>query len=171
MMISVCGPNEPSQEEVELAEQVGRAIAQANCTLVCGGRGGVMEAACRGAKQAGGVTIGILPSYDASEANEWVDHPIPTGLGHARNAIVVACGDAVIAVGGGFGTLSEVGLALKMRKRVINLGSWELDPSRVVRFAGDASYVPAATAEQAVAMALSTNRSDLRPGSTQSGHG
>jgi uncharacterized protein (TIGR00725 family) len=171
MMIAVCGPNEPSQDEVMLAEQVGRAIAEADCTLVCGGRDGVMAAACRGAKAAGGVTIGILPGYDAGEANEWVDHAIPTGLGHARNAIVVASGDAVIAVGGGFGTLSEIGLALKMNKRVINLNSWELDPTRVVRFAGGAAYMPAGTPEQAVAMALSSFKNDLPPGSSASGHG
>ena len=170
-MIAVCGPNEPNQDELDLAEQVGRAIAESGSTLVCGGRGGVMEAACRGAKRAGGVTIGILPGYDPDEANEWVDYRILTGLGHARNAIVVASGDAVIAVGGGFGTLSEIGLALKMRKRVINLASWELDPSRLARFAADADYVPAATAEQAVAMALSSVRSDLRPGTSPSGHG
>ena len=171
MMIAVCGPSEPSQEELAMAEQVGKAIAEADVTLVCGGRGGVMEAACRGAKSAGGTTIGILPGYDRDDANEWVDFPVLTGMGEARNAIVVASGDAVIAVGGGFGTLSEIALALKMHKRVINLASWELDPTRVVRFAGDAAYVPAATAEQAVAMALSAIRSDLGPGSIAPGHG
>ncbi len=170
-MIAVCGPSEPSQQEIDMAEQVGRAIAQANVALVCGGRGGVMEAACRGAKSAGGTTIGILPGYDPADANEWVDFPVPTGMGEARNAVVVASGEAVIAVGGGFGTLSEIALALKMCKRVINLASWELDPTRAVRFAGDAAYVPAATPEQAVAMALSAIRNDLGPGSTAPGHG
>ncbi len=171
MMIAVCGPNEPSQDEIEMAEEVGTKLAQAGCAVVCGGRGGVMEAVCRGARQAGGTTIGILPGYDASEANQWVEHRIPTGLGHARNAIVVASGDAVIAVGGGFGTLSEIGLALKMGKRVVNLSSWELDPARVARFAGNAAYLPAATPEHAVAMALSAVTQDLNSGTTATDHG
>src|SRR5690606_10122681 len=115
-MIAVCGPHEASDNEVHLAEAVGAAIAAAGHALVCGGRGGVMAAACRGARQAGGTTIGILPAYDRSDANPWVEHVICTGLGHARNALVVASGEAVIAVGGGFGTLSEIGLALKMGK-------------------------------------------------------
>jgi len=166
MMIAVCGPNEPSDDELAMAEEVGARLALAGCTVVCGGRGGVMEAVCRGARQAGGTTIGILPGYDADEANEWVLHPIPTGLGHARNAIVVASGDAVIALGGGFGTLSEIGLALKMGKRVINLSSWELDPTRVARFGENAAYLPAATAEQAVAMALSAAQINLEQGSS-----
>lgn len=171
MMIAVCGANEPSDRELEMAEQVGRAIAEAGCALVCGGRGGVMAAACRGAKSAGGTTVGVLPSYDALEANEWVDYAIPTGLGHARNAIVVASGAAVIAVGGGFGTLSEIGLALKLGKHVINVHSWELDPKRVVHLAGDETYVTASNAEQAVAMALSMIGNNLLPETNLSGHG
>lgn len=171
MMVAVCGPNEPSEDEVAMAEEVGARLAQAGCAVVCGGRGGVMEAVCRGARQAGGSTIGILPGYDASEANQWVEHRIPTGLGHARNAIVVASGEAVIAVGGGFGTLSEIGLALKMGKRVINLGSWELDPARVIRFAENAAYIPAATPEQAVAMALGTAQISLGTESSSTEHG
>ncbi len=171
MMIAVCGPNEPSRDELAMAEEVGTRLAESGCAVVCGGRGGVMEAVCRGARQAGGATIGILPGYDASEANEWVEHRIPTGLGHARNAIVVASGDAVIAVGGGFGTLSEIGLALKMGKRVVNLGSWELDPTRVVRFAGDAAYLAATTPEQAVAMAISGATNKLNSGTSATDHG
>lgn len=171
MMIAVCGPNEPSDYEIVLAEQVGRALAAEGCALVCGGRGGVMAAACRGAKSGGGVTIGILPGYVAGEANEWVDFRIPTGLGHARNAIVVASGDAVIAVGGGFGTLSEIGLALKMGKPVINLNSWDLDHDRLARFGGSGAYTTAGNAEQAVAMAISSIKRDLPPGSRATGHG
>jgi hypothetical protein len=94
--------------------------------LVCGGRGGVMEAACRGAQGAGGVTVGILPGTDRSEANRYLDIPIATGLGEARNAIVVRTADAVIAVSGGYGTLSEIGLALKMGRPVVGLRTWEL---------------------------------------------
>ncbi|HVB65200.1 MAG TPA: TIGR00725 family protein [Nitrolancea sp.] len=170
-MIAVCGPNEPTEEEVGLAEDVGRMIGRAGCALVCGGRDGVMAAACRGAKQSGGTTIGILPGYDPAEANAWVDFPIPTGLGHARNAIVVASGDAIIAIGGGFGTLSEIALALKMGKPVVALGSWELDPQRVARFGGESSYHAVATAEEAVNTALSYLRDDLRPRENPTGHG
>jgi uncharacterized protein (TIGR00725 family) len=95
--------------------------------IVCGGLGGVMEAACRGAKDAGGTTIGILPGADRAAANPFVDVAIPTGLGEARNALVVRAADAVIAVGGGYGTLSEVALALKAGKRVVGVGTWDID--------------------------------------------
>lgn len=115
-----------SPEVAAAAEQVGRLIACQGAVLVCGGRGGVMEAACRGAKAEGGITVGILPGLDRSEANAYVDIPIATGLGEARNAIVVRTADAVIAVSGGFGTLSEIGLALKMGRPVVGLGTWEL---------------------------------------------
>jgi uncharacterized protein (TIGR00725 family) len=94
---------------------------------VCGGLGGVMEAACRGAKDAGGTTVGILPGTDREAANRFVDIAIPTGLGEARNALVVRAADALIAVGGGYGTLSEIALALKAGKRVVGLGSWEIE--------------------------------------------
>jgi uncharacterized protein (TIGR00725 family) len=165
-MISVCGPNDATQEEYATAIEVGRGIAESGHALVCGGRGGVMEAAARGAKSAGGATIGILPEYDARIANQYIDYPIPTGLGHARNAVVVASGDAIIAIGGGFGTLSEIGLALKMGKRVVHIGSWELDTDRLQRFSDpDASYLQATSAEDAVRLAL-----DAKPASP-TGHG
>jgi uncharacterized protein (TIGR00725 family) len=95
--------------------------------LVCGGLGGVMEAACRGAREAGGTTVGLLPGTDRTEANEFVDVVIPTGLGEGRNALVVRAADALIAVGGGYGTLSEIALALKAGKRVAGLGTWEIE--------------------------------------------
>jgi uncharacterized protein (TIGR00725 family) len=95
--------------------------------LVCGGLGGVMEAACRGAKEAGGTTVGILPGSDRAAANRFVDVPIPTGLGEGRNVLVVRAADALIAVGGGHGTLSEIAFALKTGKRVIGLGTWDVD--------------------------------------------
>jgi uncharacterized protein (TIGR00725 family) len=95
--------------------------------LVCGGLGGVMEAACRGAKGAGGTTIGILPGSERAAANAFVDVAVPTGLGEARNALVVRAADAVIAVGGGYGTLSEIALALKAGKPVVGLGSWDIE--------------------------------------------
>src|SRR5919198_5926569 len=98
-------------EHEERAEEVGRLLAKRGCTVVCGGRDEVMAAAARGAKSAGGTTIGILPGEDRAEANEWIDHVVVTGIGHARNAVVAASGDAVIAVGGSYGTLTEIGFA------------------------------------------------------------
>jgi uncharacterized protein (TIGR00725 family) len=106
---------------------VGRELAGRGAVLVCGGLGGVMEAACRGAKEAGGTTVGILPGADRAAANEFVDIAIPTGLGEARNALVVRAADALIAVGGGYGTLAEIALALKAGKRVVTLDSWEIE--------------------------------------------
>src|SRR5215210_8303226 len=93
------------------AEEVGRLLAQRGCTVVCGGRGEVMAAAARGAKSAGGTTIGILPGTSRGDANEWIDHVVATGLGHARNFVVAATGDGVIAAGGRYGTLTEIGFA------------------------------------------------------------
>jgi uncharacterized protein (TIGR00725 family) len=106
---------------------VGRELAERGAVVVCGGLGGVMEAACRGAKAAGGQTVGILPGSDRVAANPFVDVAIPTGLGEARNALVVRAADALIAVGGGYGTLSEIALALKAGKRVAGLDSWKID--------------------------------------------
>jgi uncharacterized protein (TIGR00725 family) len=106
---------------------VGRELAARGAVLVCGGLGGVMEAACRGAKDAGGRTVGILPGTDRAAANPFVDIAIPTGLGEARNALVVGAADGLIAVGGGYGTLSEIALALKAGKRVVGLDSWDIE--------------------------------------------
>ncbi len=122
--ITVSAPGTVSEEELILAETVGRHLGERGCTLVCGGLGGGMEAACRGAKRAGGVTIGIIPGYDERDANPWIDHVICTGMGQARNAIVVASGQALIAVGGGWGTLSEIALALRLGRPVVLLGGW-----------------------------------------------
>jgi uncharacterized protein (TIGR00725 family) len=124
MMISVVGSDRASGQAFALAEAVGRELATHGCTLVCGGRGGVMEAACRGARSKGGHTIGILPTKDRSGMNAHVEFPIVTGMGFARNAIVVLSADAVIAVEGSYGTLSEISLALAYRKPVVSLGSW-----------------------------------------------
>jgi hypothetical protein len=106
---------------------VGRALAEAGAVLVCGGLGGVMEAACRGAQEAGGTTVGILPGHDRADANPYVDVAVATGLGEARNALVVRAADALIAVGGEYGTLSEIALALKAGKPVVGIDSWDLD--------------------------------------------
>jgi uncharacterized protein (TIGR00725 family) len=124
--VAVVGSASCDERVAALAEAVGREIARRGAVLVCGGRGGVMEAACRGAKAEGGTTVGILPGADRSEANLYVDLPIPTGLGEARNAIVVRTADTVVAVSGGYGTLSEIGLALRMGRPVVGLGTWEL---------------------------------------------
>jgi hypothetical protein len=103
------------------AEQVGRLLAERGCTVVCGGLGEVMAAAARGAKSAGGTTIGVLPGTSRADANEWIDHVVVTGLGHARNAIVAASGDAVIAVGGAYGTMAEIGFARIFGRPVVIL--------------------------------------------------
>jgi uncharacterized protein (TIGR00725 family) len=106
---------------------VGRELAARGAVVVCGGLGGVMEAACRGAKEGGGVTVGILPGTDRAAANSFVDVAIPSGLGEARNALVVRAADALVAVGGGYGTLSEIALALKAGKQVVGLDTWDIE--------------------------------------------
>lgn len=125
--ISVIGGSSCSTAEATLAEEVGRLVAEEGATLVCGGLGGVMEAAARGAHAAGGTTIGILPGHDRSQANPYLDHVITTGMGHARNLAVVSSGDAVIAIAGSYGTLSEIGLAAALDRPVVILGGWRLD--------------------------------------------
>ena len=130
--VAVVGPGDASPAELESAELIGRGIAQAGDVLVCGGLGGVMAAACRGAVSAGGMTVGILPGSDRSAGNEWLTVAIPTGLGELRNGLVVRAADAVIAVGGAYGTLSEVALALKTGVPVIGLRTWEIEGIEVV---------------------------------------
>ena len=126
MIISVIGGNKPSPESEALAEQVGRELAKRGATVACGGLTGVMEAVCKGAKEAGGTTIGILPGGDPNAANPSVDIPICTGMGYARNIIVVLTGRAVIAVDGAYGTLSEIGHALGLGIPVVGLDTWSL---------------------------------------------
>ncbi len=115
--------SDPSHETA--AEETGRLIAQSGWVLVCGGLTGVMEAACRGARTVGGLTVGILPGDDRDEANPYVTVAVPTGMGQARNVVIALMADALIAVGGGFGTLSEIGHALRAGKPVIGLRTWE----------------------------------------------
>lgn len=124
--IGVIGASECDRELAGLAEEVGRRIAEAGTVLVCGGLGGVMEAACRGAKSAAGLTVGILPGADRREANPYVDVAIASGIGEARNLAIIRTSDALIAVGGSYGTLSEIGFALRMGKRVAGLRTWEI---------------------------------------------
>lgn len=119
--IAVCGGSEPGEAHVRLAEEVGRRIADAGAILICGGRGGLMEAAARGAVEAGGFTIGVLPGADDADANGWVTLPLPTGLGEMRNMLVVAFAEAVIGVGGEWGTLSEIAFAARVGRPVVLL--------------------------------------------------
>jgi uncharacterized protein (TIGR00725 family) len=149
--IAVVGGDQASDhDERRIAEEVGRALGRRGAVLVCGGLGGVMEAACRGAHEQSGLTVGVLPGLDRQAANEHVDVALATGLGEARNALVVRAADAVIAVGGEFGTLSEIALALKAGTPVVGVGTWEL--------ARDGRPVDpierAATGEEAVERAL-----------------
>jgi uncharacterized protein (TIGR00725 family) len=130
--VAVVGPGDAAPAEIEAAEAIGRGIARAHHVLVCGGLGGVMAAACRGGTEAGGLTVGLLPGTDRGVANQWVRVAIPTGLGELRNGLVVRAADVVVAVGGAYGTLSEVALALKTGVPVIGLGTWEIDGIEVV---------------------------------------
>jgi hypothetical protein len=125
--VAVVGPGEATEREVEMAGVVGRLLGEAGAVLVCGGLGGVMAGACRGARSAGGVTVGILPGTDRRAANEWVTVAIPTGLGELRNGLVVRAADAVLAIGGAYGTLSEIALALKTGVPVVGIETWEID--------------------------------------------
>ncbi len=155
-IISVIGGSDSSPSNLELAERVGAEIAKRGAILACGGLGGVMEAACRGAKREGGQTVGILPTDEKSHANEYVDIAIPTGLGYARNFLVAKTGDAVIAIDGSAGTLSEMAIAWFSNKPVISLvpsGGWaaKLAGERIDDRRADSVY-GATTAEEAVDM-------------------
>jgi uncharacterized protein (TIGR00725 family) len=155
-MVSVVGSAVCTPAQAEAAEEVGRLLAERGVILVCGGRGGVMEAACRGAQKAGGLTVGILPGIDHKEGNPYLTVALPTGLGNARNALVAIMGEAVIAIGGGYGTLSEIGIALKQGRRVIGLETW-----MAVKSDGEeAALETAQNPEQAVALALSDHLKD-----------
>jgi len=135
------------------AERVGKLIAQKGAVLICGGRGGVMEAAAKGAKEAGGITVGILPESDDSGANAYVDIPIITGMGNGRNIINVLSSQVIIAISGGYGTLSEIALALKTRTPVITFQSWSL-PASAVDLNDDPLFFAVNTAEEAVTKAI-----------------
>jgi hypothetical protein len=122
--IGVIGPGEASEGELAAAEEVGAGLASLGAVVVTGGLGGVMEAACRGARSRRGRTLGILPGQDREAANGWVEIAVATGLGELRNGLIVRACDALVAVGGGHGTLSEVALALKLGRPVVGLGTW-----------------------------------------------
>lgn len=126
------GAGDATGELYEQAREVGRLVAERGGLVVCGGLGGIMEAAARGATEAGGVAIGVLPDEDRQRANEYLSYCVATGIGQARNLAVVCSGDAVVAVGGGYGTLSEIGLAKKVGRLVVTLSGWELGEHVVV---------------------------------------
>jgi uncharacterized protein (TIGR00725 family) len=154
--VAVVGGGEEAPEVLARAEAVGRELASHGAVLVCGGLGGVMAAACRGARERGGRTVGLLPGLERAAANEWVEVAIPTGLGELRNGLVVRAADAVIAVGGEWGTLAEIAFARKAGLPVVGLGTWELARAgAVVRDVVMASDPEAAVAE---ALALAASR-------------
>jgi len=151
LRITVIGASEASAELCSLAEDVGRLIAEAGAILISGGGAGVMEAASKGAKSAGGITVGILPGTNENEANQYVDIPIITGMGHGRNIINVWSSDVVIAIGGGYGTLSEIALALRTGKPVIGLSTWDFS----IEGTNESShYYQVRTAKEAIREAL-----------------
>ncbi|MDO8674199.1 MAG: TIGR00725 family protein [Dehalococcoidia bacterium] len=163
LSISVIGASRCSPDEAVLAEEVGRQLARNGVILICGGLTGVVEAACKGASDAGGTTIGILPGDSAADANPYVKIPIVTSIGYSRNVIVVKSAHAVIAIGGAYGTLSEIAYALQSGIPVVGLNTWAL--SRPLSTSGqteeDTSILRASTASDAVELALSLARARL----------
>ncbi len=149
--IAVIGGGECSPQDAELAEEVGREIARQGAVLICGGMGGIMEAACKGASSEGGLTIGILPVDSRQLANPYVQIPIVTGMGPARNVAVVKSAQAVIAIDGSYGTLSEIGHALQSSIPVIGLKTWSI----ALNQQADNSIIPARTPAEAVSKAIS----------------
>lgn len=150
LLIGIIGTAKQEKELETIAEEVGRLLAQNSATIVCGGLTGVMEASCRGAKRAGGLTIGILPGISSAGANPYIDIAIPTGISEARNLIIIRSSHALIAIGGGYGTLSEIAFALKLNVPVIGLKTWELD--RISK--EPINIIPAKNAEDAVKKAI-----------------
>ncbi len=148
--VGVIGSSSPTPEQDQKAEAVGRLIAERGGIVVCGGLGGVMEAACRGAKAKGGLTIGIIPTASRTQANAYVEIAIATGMGQSRNVIIVQSADVCIAVGGEYGTLSEIGHALRANIQVIGLGTWDATNGTKTSL----PIVRADTPEQAVELAF-----------------
>ena len=155
--VSVIGESESSPRNSKYAEEVGYLLAKAGIVTVCGSGSGVMESACKGAKKAGGLTVGILPGSRVEEANRYVDIPIVTGVGYARNKYVVKSGRVVIAIGGSYGTLTEIGFALGYDIPVVGLNTWEI--KRQGKW--DKKIIEAKSAKDAVQKALSLIRSGM----------
>jgi uncharacterized protein (TIGR00725 family) len=160
IFISVVGESHASPEISRLAEEAGAEIAKAGAVLVCGGLKGVMESASKGAKSAGGTTIGILPGSKREEANPYIDYPIITGIGYARNKLVVKTGHVVIAIGGSYGTLSEIAFALGYEIPVVGLNTWQF-----IHHTGqmDQKVHRANTAKEAVALAMKLAKEARHP--------
>ncbi|MEE8373681.1 MAG: TIGR00725 family protein [Dehalococcoidia bacterium] len=156
MFISVIGGSRCSERELRIAEEVGAELAKRGVTLVCGGLTGVMESACKGARSAGGTTVGILPGNSRGDANPYVDIPVVTTIGEARNVIVVCSGQAVIAIGGEYGTLSEIAHALRNDIPVVGLQTWMLSKGGQV----DNSIIEAHNAKDAVDKAIAAIKGD-----------
>jgi uncharacterized protein (TIGR00725 family) len=154
--IGVMGSGDCDPVTAETAERVGRGLAKNGAVLICGGGGGVMEAAARGASNAGGLVVGILPSDDEATANDWIELPIVTGMGNARNAINVLSSHVVIAIAGGPGTLSEIALAVKVGTPVVGLRTW--DPAIQGRHFGRDQFLAVSSAQEAVETAVSLAR-------------
>jgi hypothetical protein len=150
IFIGVIGGSEAKPQVARLAEEVGREIAKKGAVLICGGLGGVMEAACKGASEAGGLTIGILPGDNRREANPFVQIPIATGIGYARNAAVAKSAQAIIAIDGSYGTLTEIGYALQSGIPVIGLNTWSV----AIDEKDDKSIIQAKNAKDAVDKAM-----------------
>jgi len=153
LTIGVIGESETTPERYEFAYSVGREIARRGCVLVCGGMGGVMEAACKGASKEGGLTVGIVPGASGGDANPYVDVPIVTGMGHGRNVIVARSSNAIVAVGGNYGTLSEIAFALKLGIPIVGFHTWEVS----------SDIKKAKTPREAVDVAYSLARGGDRP--------
>lgn len=147
MIIGVIGSSDSNPSETSLAHEAGERLAKKGITVICGGLGGVMEASCSGAKLAKGLTIGILPGISKKDANPYVDIIIPTGIGEARNLIIIRSSSSLIAIGGGYGTLSEIGFALKLGRPVVGLKTWDIE-----------GIIQAETAEEAVTKAIELAR-------------
>lgn len=142
-IVGVIGAGKAQKELIEIAEEVGKLLAASKAVVVCGGLGGVMEAVCKGAVKEGGITVGILPGIKKEDANPYVKIPIATGLGELRNALIVRASDILIAIGGEYGTLSEIALALKTGKKVIGIKTWKIP-----------GIIEASDAKDAVSLAL-----------------
>jgi uncharacterized protein (TIGR00725 family) len=156
VQISVIGGGARNEEAEALAEEVGRLLAEGGAIVVCGGRGGVMDGAARGARAAGGEVIGILPSANPADANEHVTHTVATGIGHARNLAVVASGSAVVAIGGEWGTLAEIAFARRLGREVVALRSWTASGAGGME--GGPGIHPVETAAEAAERALGLTR-------------
>jgi uncharacterized protein (TIGR00725 family) len=158
--IAVIGASQPTPEQERAAEEVGRGLGEAGAIVLTGGRGGVMAAASRGAAEAGAIVVGLLPGLDRGEANRWVGVALPTGMGELRNGLIVRAADAAVAVGGAYGTLSEIALALAARVPVVGLDSWTIDGVEV-------APSPAAAVARVLELAVARRAQWRRPRDSQ----